>query len=121
MQNLLAGCELALLAYSPPTHVERSSGVLWCYAAARYNCGRPAVAVGYGGHWLAYEAQALGMAWSTASPAVGASDGLDWLDMLQQGLAQAQATPPRWSGDAQLVLGQTFANWVLQQLASGSE
>jgi hypothetical protein len=121
MQNLLAGCDLALLAYSPRTYAERSSGVLWCYAAARYNCSRPAVAVGYGGHWLAYEAQALGMAWSTASHAMGASDGLAWLDMLQQGLAQAQATPPRWSGDAQLVLGQTFANWVLQQLASGSE
>ena len=34
MQHLLGHCSLALLAYDPIAYAQRSSGVLWCYAAA---------------------------------------------------------------------------------------
>ena len=53
MQHLLARCSLALLAYDPIAYAKRSSGVLWCYAAARYNIGQAATlgtaATGFGG------------------------------------------------------------------------
>ena len=78
MHAWLAQCAVALLAYSASTYAERSSGVFWCYAAARYAAGLPAQAVGYGGHWLQREAQALGMGWSSLSPAATSSHGEVW-------------------------------------------
>jgi hypothetical protein len=118
MQQWLANCDLALLAYSPHTYAERSSGVLWCYAAARYTSARPATAVGYGGHWLAHEAQTFGMSWITAPAGLGSSDGAGWLEILRQSLPQAQATPAQWTAAARQVLGQSFAHWVVQQLSA---
>ena len=52
MLAALAGTHVALLPYCPTAYGERSSGVLWCYAAARLAVGRPARAVGYARGWL---------------------------------------------------------------------
>jgi hypothetical protein len=116
MQQWLARCDLALLAYSPHTYAERSSGVLWCYAAARYHTGRSATAVGYGGHWLAHEAQTLGMSWITAPAGLASTDAGGWLATLRSGLRQTQSATRLWTAAASMVLGESFADWVLQQL-----
>lgn len=89
MQELLAGCDAALLAYDPVLYRQRSSGVLWCYGAARWRAGRGAVVAGLGGGWLEREARELGIGWigtdgkdlmaclMEALNAGGASDGLE--------------------------------------------
>lgn len=114
MQQRLAQCAVALLAYSPTTYAERSSGVLWCYAAARHAANQPAIAVGYGDHWLQGEAESLGMGWRLAAPAAGCSDGDLWLRALEQAMqACGQQT---WLPAADQTLGQSFGAWVLEQL-----
>ena len=117
MQQHLAACDLALLAYDPITYAERSSGVLWCYGAARYGADLPAAALGYGGHWLEREALALGLSWSVAPPQATAEDGEAWLAAIEGWLAlQAQSASATWTGHGQQVLGSSFAGWVLGQL-----
>lgn len=117
MQQHLAACDLALLAYDPITYVERSSGVLWCYGAARYGAGLPAAALGYGGHWLERESLALGLSWTVAPPQATAEDGDTWLAAIERCLSlQAQSAPTAWSRHGQEVLGSSFPNWVLGQL-----
>ncbi len=118
MQLLLARCSLALLAYDPIAYAQRSSGVLWCYAAARYNSGQSAAALGYGGHWLQAEAEALGMAWHTAPVVVTPGDGELWLRAIKEALSQ-RAAPVPWSAQAKRVLGQSFSSWVVEQLQQG--
>jgi len=120
MQHLLASCDLALLAYNPFTYAQRSSGVLWCYAAARYSCNQAATAMGYSSHWLAQEAQALGMRWIPAPQGTAATDGATWLALLNQGLSLAQTAQPQWTPTAALVLGERFDQWVLHQLKEQS-
>lgn len=117
MLQLLASCDLAMFPYSPSRYAHRSSGVLWCYAAARYAAGLPAEALGYGGHWLQEEAQAWGMTWHIVEPAPPV-DLAPW----QKGISQAlMAVPKRqaaWTPYANAVLGRSFADWVLEQLAA---
>ena len=119
MQAWLAQCSVALLAYSASTYAERSSGVLWCYAAARYAVGLPAQAVGYGGHWLQREAQALGLGWSALSPAANSSDGEVWLGQIEAVMTQGSAL--EWSAEAEYCLGRSFSDWVLEQIQPGSD
>ena len=115
MQQWLSQCSTALLAYSPSTYAERSSGVLWCYAAARYALGLPAQGIGYGGHWLQHESTAMGMGWTVAPLAAGPSDGDLWLSALER----AMANPPKasWKVAADQLLGQSFADWVLAKMS----
>ena len=115
MQQWLSQCSLALLAYSPTTYAERSSGVLWCYAAARYSLGLPAHAVGYGGHWLQHESINMGMDWTVAPLAAGTSDGDLWLSAIET--AMAKPSYASWMPAADQLLGQSFADWVLAQLS----
>jgi hypothetical protein len=114
MQDYLAQCAVALLAYSPITYAERSSGVLWCYAAARHAAGLPAMAAGYGGHWLQREAASLGMGWCVAPVAAGCSDGQFWLSAIEH--AMGHYSQPSWLPAADQTLGRSFAAWVLEQL-----
>lgn len=114
MQQLLAQCSVALLAYSPSTYAERSSGVLWCYAAARHAAGVPAQAVGYRGHWLQREAESLGMGWRVAPPAAACRDGDLWLKAIE--LAMGDCNQPVWLPAASHTLGRSFGAWVLEQL-----
>ena len=117
MQQHLAACDLALLAYDPITYAERSSGVLWCYGGARYGADLPAAALGYGGHWLEREALALGLSWSVAPPQATPDDGDAWLAALERCLSlQAGSPSAAWSGHGQQVLGSSFAGWVLGRL-----
>ena len=117
MQQHLAACDLALLAYDPITYAERSSGVLWCYGAARYGAGLPAAALGYGGHWLEREALALGLSWSVAPPQATAEDGDAWLAAIENCLSlQTEPAYATWTGHGQQVLGSSFARWVLGRL-----
>ena len=110
MQQRLAGCDVALLPYSPSTYAHRSSGVLWCYAAARYAAGLPAAAIGYAGHWLQREAEAFGMVWHVADA--------PWPVALSQVLEQqCAAQAPLWTPYATEVLGRSFADWLVESLS----
>ena len=115
MQQWLSQCSMALLAYSPTTYAERSSGVLWCYAAARYALGLPARAVGYGGHWLQRESTDMGMGWTVAPLAAGASDGDLWLCALERSMAKP--VEASWLPAADQLLGQSFSDWVLAMIS----
>lgn len=117
MLQLLASCDLALLPYCPSRYAHRSSGVLWCYAAARYTAGLPAAALGYGGHWLQEEAQSWGMAWQTVDPARPV-DLAPWQNGISQALMEAPKRQAAWTPYASAVLGRSFADWVLEQLAA---
>lgn len=110
MQALLAQCEVALLAYNPVSYAHRSSGVLWCYAAARWAAGRPATALGYGEHWLQEEAMAFGMQWQVAAP------GAPWQAAIDAAIANERFTAPSWTPYANAVLGRSFVDWVAEQL-----
>jgi hypothetical protein len=114
MQQLLARTAVALLPYCPQAYGERSSGVLWCYAAARLACGQPARAVGYTSGWLAVEAQALGMSWQGVSANV-AHQPQAWLAAIDAAL---RAPPTPFSLYGQQVLGQSYAQWLLAALNS---
>jgi hypothetical protein len=115
MQNLLASCEVALLAYNPENYAHRSSGVLLCYAAARYAACMPATAIGYGGHWLQEEAAAWGMSWQVATPAVSRDAPL-WQAAINKALTTARKAQPTWTPYAKEVFGRSFVDWVLEQL-----
>ena len=110
MQQQLAGCDVALLPYNPRSYAHRSSGVLWCYAAARYAAGLPAAAIGYADHWLQREAEAFGMAWHVADA--------PWPAALSQVLEQQRAAQaPLWTPYATEVLGRSFADWLVEALS----
>jgi hypothetical protein len=110
MQLRLAGCDVALLPYSPSSYAHRSSGVLWCYAAARYAAGLPAAAIGYAGHWLQREAEAFGMVWHVADA--------PWPAALSHVLEQQRAAQaPLWTPYATEVLGRSFADWLVESLS----
>ena len=105
MQQRLAACTVALLAYDPTIYAQRSSGTLWCYGAARLAVGRPATAVGHGRGWLAREAAELGIGWRAAEG--------DWL----AALGQAEAGEG-FSTHGRAVLGTAFAQQMAQRLAA---
>jgi hypothetical protein len=103
MQQLLAGCTRALLAYDPQSYGQRSSGLLWCYGAARLAIGAEAVAVGHGQGWLAREAAELGIGWHECRG--------DWLEAL--GSSEASA---KFTARGREVLGGAFAAQVAERL-----
>lgn len=105
MQQWLARCALALLAYDPQRYRHRSSGLLWQWAACRAALDLPAAAAGYGSGWLAAEAVELGIGWCTPLSA----DGRGWLAALVSAV-QLPAQPMA----SQLVEG--FGGWVASKL-----
>ena len=115
MQRELAACPVALLAYGAERYAERSSGILWQWAASRRAVGQGGRAVGYGQGWLAQEAKALELPWQ--APAGEGGDA--WLAALAD--AAAAPVPPRGGGEyARVILDQSFAAWCAAQLdASG--
>ena len=110
MLDELASCDLALLPYCPQAYAERSSGVLWLYAARRLSQGLPARVLGFPASWLEREARLLGIGWQPISPA---PDGAQLL----QALADAISAPPTMPGPQGLqVLRGSFPAWLAQQL-----
>jgi hypothetical protein len=114
MQSLLSQCEVVLMPYSPLVYAHRTSGVLWCYAAARFALGRPATVVGYANHWLHQEAIAFGMQWHVPS------DGLPWHIAIDECIARALAATPSWSPYANRVLKNSYADWVVKQVITST-
>lgn len=106
MQRQLAGCTVALLAYDPEAYGQRSSGLLWCYGAARLAEGAPAVAVGHRSGWLAREAAELGISWRVGEG--------DWLGAL--GAARRTAS---FTAYGRAVLGRSFAEQMVERLGAG--
>lgn len=115
MLAALSSTTVALLPYCPSAYQERSSGVLWCYAAARLAVGLPARAVGYESGWLAQEATALGMGWMGLP--TGSQGAAIWIDALDQALAMAD---PVASPYGRQVLDQSYGAWLLAGLQSRS-
>ncbi|MDM7937758.1 MAG: hypothetical protein QUV06_09905 [Cyanobium sp. CZS 48M] len=118
MQQWLARCPLALLAYDPLHYSQRSSGLLWHWAASRYALGKGALAVGYGEGWLAAEAQELGLNWRVPA---GGWGGDAWLGELAGGAeAVRHFQGINLNAAGQAILGTCFATWCSQQLARNS-
>lgn len=124
MHDWLARCPVALLAYDPAIYGQRSSGMLWQWAASRTALGLPAAAVGHASGWLASEARELGLSWIT--PAIGqggdgpaARSGPAWLAALA---AAAQSLPAqaRLTEQGRQVLGSSFAAWCVERLSAAS-
>lgn len=129
MGQWLARCPLALLAYDPQGYRQRSSGLLWQWAACRAALALPALAVGYGEGWLAAEARELGVGWHTPPPPPQPPDagnclppasaqGMGWL----AALVAASQELKRKSGSASRpepspLLSQSFSSWVVGQLS----
>jgi len=113
MQRWLAQCPLALLAYDPDHYRQRSSGVVWQWAACRQALGLGGAGVGHGTGWLAVEARALGLGWRVPAGA----DGAAWLGAL----ATAAAAVPggELSAYGLSVLGESFAAWCVRALGGG--
>ena len=110
MAGWLARCPIALLAYDPQRYAERSSGMLWQWAASRAALQRPLGAVGHDSGWLAAEAQALGLGWH--SP-----EGGSWLEAIAAAAAALPAHTPLSAYGTQ-VLGEGFGVWCARQLAN---
>ncbi len=108
MQALLACCDGALLAYDPVLYRQRSSGLLWCYGAARLASGQPAAVLGRAGGWLEREARDLGLGWHSGS------DG-GWLEGLAAMVRQSPYAA-RVTDYGQRMLGESFAAHVAQVL-----
>jgi hypothetical protein len=112
MQRVLAEVDVAQLPYSPSAYAERSSGVLWCYGAARLAMGRQARAVGHQQGWLAREARALGFQWEGLE--AGQLEGTDWLAAVERVLEEPQAA--MFTAYGLQVLGRSYPRWVLADL-----
>jgi hypothetical protein len=109
MGQWLARCPLALLAYDPQRYAERSSGMLWQWAASRAALGLPAAGVGHGSGWLAAEAAALGLAWHSPTEPNG------WLAELAAAAAALPAASTLTAYGEQ-VLGMSFGAWCASRL-----
>lgn len=110
MQAAFADTAAALLPYSPEGYAERSSGVLWCYGAARLRVQKRATAVGHPSGWLAREASSLGIHWQ--SPTAAEPTASDWLQSLEQ-CVQLSDSAPTFSPYGQQVLGSSYGSWIL--------
>ncbi|KEF42671.1 MAG: hypothetical protein ER33_05250 [Cyanobium sp. CACIAM 14] len=111
MQELLAGCDVALLAYDPNLYRYRSSGLLWSYASARWHSRRSAAIVGRSGGWLEREARDLGLTWWSGA------DG-SWLESLASAVIQSRAEASRgadqYTDYGRWMLGNGFATHVAE-------
>jgi len=112
MGSWLARCPIALLAYDPERYRQRSSGLLWQWAAGRAALGLPTAGVGYGDGWLAQEANALGLRWQRA-------EGGQWLAAIA---AAAAALPAghTLSPYGRQVLTEPFAGWATHILSNSA-
>ena len=113
MQQVLACTAVALLPYCPSAYAERSSGVLWCYAAARLASGLPAQAVGFAEGFLAEEAKALGVGWQALPD--GEHPPHAWYAAIEGALS---APLSNFSAYGRQVLGPSYAHWLLAGLHS---
>jgi hypothetical protein len=111
MDQWLARCPIALLAYDPQRYAERSSGMLWQWATSRAALQLPLAAVGHGSGWLAAEAAALGLAWH--SP-----EGGTWLAAIAAAAAELPAHTPL-SAYGNQVLGEGFGAWCARMAQGG--
>ena len=120
MQQLFGQCSLALMAYDPIA-AERSSGVFWCYAAARYGRGkrRKPWATGTIG---CNESEVLGLSWRSMPHLCNGHkpSGEQWLDAINAMLNGSIEHKKQWQPVARQVLGQSFPKWVSKQLSQGS-
>ena len=112
MGQWLARCPIALLAYAPDRYAERSSGMLWQWAAGRAALELPAAGVGYGEGWLAAEAAALGLGWQCPE------DG-PWLAAIAEA-AGALPTGNTLSPYGRQVLTEPFAAWATRLVSAAS-
>jgi len=119
MHSWLAQCPLALLAYDPQRYQQRSSGMLWQWAASRMAiaCTPIGSGVGFGEGWLAVEAQQLGLDWQVPT----GRDGAAWLAAVARAAAGATSTSPATtpatlSPYGHRVLGESFASWCRRNL-----
>lgn len=112
MHDWLARCPLALLAYDPVVYGQRSSGMLWQWAAARQALALPAVAVGHRQGWLALEARAMGLPWQLAA----ADDGAAWLQALAAAAAGRLAGAEALHSYGQQLLSGGFGAWCAGRL-----
>jgi hypothetical protein len=110
MGQWLSRCPIALLAYDPQRYAERSSGMLWQWAASRAALQRPLAAVGHGGGWLAAEAAALGLGWHSPQ-------GGRWLGAIAAAATALPAHTPLNAYGTQ-VLGESFGGWCVRQLGN---
>lgn len=108
MQHWLARCPVALLAYDPRRYGQRSSGMVWQWAASRAALGLPAAAAGYGEGWLATEAVELGVGWQRPD----GDDGAAWLAALAAAAEVLPAAAPHGAA-----LHGSFGAWCVQRLA----
>ncbi|MEA5443277.1 hypothetical protein [Cyanobium gracile] len=100
MRTLLASCGGALLAYDPVIYRERSSGLLWSYAAARFMSGRPGALVGHAGSWLEREALDLGLCWHS-------SRNERWIDCIAEAV-DINSVENNYTEYGEWILGSTF-------------
>ena len=108
----LPEAERTLLAYAPDRYAERSSGMLWQWAAGRAALGLPAAGVGYGEGWLAAEAAALGLTWHC-------SQREPWLSALAAAAAALPASASL-SPYGRQVLTEPFAAWATRLVSAAS-
>jgi hypothetical protein len=112
MMDQLSQCDVALLAYDSITYANRSSGILWCYAAARFAIGKPATAIGYGDNWLAAEARELGMEW------IEMKNICDLLDKIDVAVKEQVHLRQHWTAYAQSILENSYADHLSKALAN---
>jgi len=112
MQSTLAEVEVALLPYCPSAYAERSSGVLWCYGAARLAAGQPARAVGHQQGWLAREAAVMGFQWEGLEDSQQPPSA--WLAAVERVLEEPQAA--MFTAYGLQVLGRSYPRWLLADL-----
>ena len=112
MMNQLSQCDVALLAYDSITYANRSSGILWCYAAARFAIGKPATAIGYGDNWLATEARDFGMEW------IEMKNFGDLLGKVDAAIKEQNNLRQHWSTYAKIILENSYADHISKALAN---
>ena len=103
---------MALLAYDSITYANRSSGILWCYAAARFAIGKPATAIGYGDNWLATEARDFGMEW------IEMKNFGDLLGKVDAAIKEQNNLRQHWSTYAKIILENSYADHISKALAN---
>lgn len=110
MMTLLSKCEIALLAYNQVAYAHRTSGILWCYTAARFSINQSATAIGYGNNWLQSETKAFGMCWVE----INNIDNL--LAAIDDSLRFSTKTSQQWSTYSENILKNSYANHISELL-----
>ena len=110
MMTLLSKCDIAILAYNQVAYAHRTSGIFWCYAAARFSIKQSATAIGYGDNWLKLESKAFGMRWIE----INKIDKL--LAAINDSLGFCAKTTQQWSTYSKNILKDSYANYISELL-----